>query len=191
MVSPQDPSTDALASRSHGPINSWNRQVYVAGLPGTAGSGGDSASLSDGSRPFKLFDTISHNLIVANYQSAQAVDSDGAHLPRPARDRHHANSAKDLPFPHKQHRKSHSDVKGGMFDLTLIEIHVFFGTLVLFISDGSSYLDVHHNLFAYGTGGLKSDYGGPSSPNPFFRVSVCTARTLNATGQSRVTLSPR
>ena len=27
--------------------------------------------------------------------------------------------------------------------------------------------------------------GGPSSPNPFFRVSVCAARTLNATGPSR------
>ena len=47
-------------------------------------------------------DTIERNLIIANYQSAQAVDTD----------------------------------------------------------DGSSYLDVHHNLFAYGTGGLKSDYGG-------------------------------
>ena len=25
---------------------------------------------------------------------------------------------------------------------------------------GSQYFDVHHNLFLYGTGGLKSDYGG-------------------------------
>ena len=33
---------------------------------------------------------------------------------------------------------------------------------------------------------------GPSSPKTFlFRVSLCAARTLNATGQSRVTLSLR
>jgi hypothetical protein len=89
-------------SGDHGPVNSWNRQVYVAGLPGTAGSDGDTASLSDGSLPFKRYDAIERNLIIANYQSAQAVDTD----------------------------------------------------------DGSSYFDVHHNLFAYGTGGLKSDYGG-------------------------------
>ena len=35
-------------------------------------------------------------------------------------------------------------------------------------------------------------FDGPSSQNPsFFRVSVCAARTLNATGQSRLTLSLR
>ena len=39
--------------------------------------------------------------------------------------------------------------------------------------------------------GKPSFVAGPSSPNPFFRVSVCAAPILNAAGQPRVTLSPR
>jgi hypothetical protein len=80
-------------SGDHGPINVWDRQLYVSGLPGTA---------SDNSLPFKLWDELSHNFILANYNSQEAVDTD----------------------------------------------------------DGSSYYHVHHNLFVYGNGGLKSDYGG-------------------------------
>ena len=43
--------------------------------------------------------------------------------------------------------------------------------------------------FAMGAGGAGTGAGGPSSP--ITRVLVCAARTLNATGQPRVTLSLR
>ena len=58
-------------------------------------------------------------------------------------------------------------------------------------ADGAYGASVMVNAIPYTS--LIKDYAlvfeaGPSSP---FRVSVCAARTLNATGQSRVTLSLR
>ena len=78
-------------SGDHGPINAWDRQVYVTEHTDPSPGGA-----------WKLVDEIRANLVIADYDSEEAVDTD----------------------------------------------------------DGSAYYDVSHNLFAYGNGGLKSDYGG-------------------------------
>lgn len=52
-------------SGDHGPINTWDRQVYATDL-GPAG-----ATLLD-----PLATTIARNLIFANYGAAQGVDND-------------------------------------------------------------------------------------------------------------------
>jgi hypothetical protein len=49
---------------------------------------------------------------------------------------------------------------------------------------GSQYFDVHHNMFLYGTGGLKSDYGGHDNKyvDVITRTSHYESFTVSGTG---------
>ena len=49
---------------------------------------------------------------------------------------------------------------------------------------GSQYFDVHHNLFLYGTGGLKSNYGGHDNRyvDVITRTSHYESFTVSGTG---------
>ena len=57
--------TPNVLGGDHGPFNSWDRQVFIAG----------DLNASD-EQPFKQFDVIRQNIFIANYQSQEAIDTD-------------------------------------------------------------------------------------------------------------------
>ena len=67
-------------------------------------------------------------------------------------------------------------------------------TIVIHYKNGASFANsMHPHGVFYDKASEGVDYGGdgPCSPDRFFRAPLFAARTLNATGQSRVTLSPQ